>query len=383
MCKSKEWDAVAYTHLKYPHKQYLHEPFDLHLACVTVYADNMYLSHNITNLLIKSEVALTELDYLTNGSQENKSLDRLIQEKLDYDVFYFANNIGLEITLKEAAKINEGKEFQNPDSRTLFIQNLQNCQKLITSIANNKDIPISSEIFAQVNKSLGIGTVEETNLRYREANDQFALVFDDYLPAVTPENKATAAELETERILAIFNQNIGLNRLYRISYLVYQLLQLQPFIAYNKFSISLIADLVTSRLLGPRRNLVKYSEFLQQNRGDILRVFTISESAQQEVNWHEIFLDYVDKNIRAALQKIKSTSPQQSTNNRPFLDLNRRQLKILKYLQTIPSVKREDYVQMMEVSTMTAYRDLQQLVDHKLLKTIGVGRGTKYTLVSR
>ena len=69
--------------------------------------------------------------------------------------------------------------------------------------------------------------------------------------------------------------------------------------------------------------------------------------------------------------------------SQPFLDLNKRQLKILRYLQNIPTVQRDDYCQMMDVSTMTAYRDLNDLVSKKLIKVEGQGRGTKYKLASR
>ena len=64
----------------------------------------------------------------------------------------------------------------------------------------------------------------------------------------------------------------------------------------------------------------------------------------------------------------------------PFLDLNPRQLKVLRYLQNVPYIKREDYCHMMDVSTMTAFRDVNDLVRKKLLKVEGQGRGTKYRL---
>jgi len=38
---------------------------------------------------------------------------------------------------------------------------------------------------------------------------------------------------------------------------------------------------------------------------------------------------------------------------------------------------------MMDVSTMTAYRDLTELMEKKLVKLEGQGRGTKYMLSNR
>ena len=82
-------------------------------------------------------------------------------------------------------------------------------------------------------------------------------------------------------------------------------------------------------------------------------------------------------------EMVKTLNEEDKSSKKPFLDLNKRQLKILRYLQTIPTVKREDYVQMMDVSTMTAYRDLTELMEKKLVKLEGQGRGTKYMLSNR
>jgi predicted HTH transcriptional regulator len=101
--------------------------------------------------------------------------------------------------------------------------------------------------------------------------------------------------------------------------------------------------------------------------------------------WIERFVKSMARDVEEQKNEIDKQMAEEQEKNakQPFLDLNKRQLKILKYLQTIPTVKREDYCAMMDVSTMTAYRDLDDLVNKKLIKVEGRGRGTKYMLVSR
>ncbi|MFC1780579.1 DeoR family transcriptional regulator, partial [Patescibacteria group bacterium] len=100
--------------------------------------------------------------------------------------------------------------------------------------------------------------------------------------------------------------------------------------------------------------------------------------------WIERFIRNFASEIKDTRESIeKLIQEYQEKNKQPFLNLNRRQLKILRYLQNIPQVKREEYVEMMDVSTMTAYRDLTELVRKGLLRLEGQGRGTRYMLVNR
>jgi len=199
------------------------------------------------------------------------------------------------------------------------------------------------------------------------------------------KNPNANPEIETLTV-KILNDYYGynsLNRFYKLSLLVQSLLQIQPFIAYNKYTIALITDLLLSQEINIQDNIFNIMEFFITKQSDIKRAFNNEVQANIEVAWHELFLGFFANTIEELLVELEKSNDNKSKLNKPFLDLNRRQLRILKYLQTIHSLKREDYVQMMDVSTMTAYRDLQGLVDYKLIKTMGIGRGTKYVLSSR
>jgi hypothetical protein len=77
--------------------------------------------------------------------------------------------------------------------------------------------------------------------------------------------------------------------------------------------------------------------------------------------------------IRIEEEKIKK-------KKKKLLDLNSRQLKLIRHLKHNPKIKRKEYVKMMGVSTMTAYRDINELVDRNILECKGGGRSTHYVL---
>lgn len=76
-------------------------------------------------------------------------------------------------------------------------------------------------------------------------------------------------------------------------------------------------------------------------------------------------------------QEIEAKAP------RKILNLSERQIEILKILQSRDKITRADIADILEVSFMTAYRDIKGLVKKRLLTERGVGRATYYVLTSR
>src|SRR5690606_6048258 len=59
---------------------------------------------------------------------------------------------------------------------------------------------------------------------------------------------------------------------------------------------------------------------------------------------------------------------------------NPRQIKALDFLEVEGKITRNQYAKIMGISFMTAFRDLQELLNKGYLTQKGVGRGTFYTL---
>jgi Fic family protein len=200
---------------------------------------------------------------------------------------------------------------------------------------------------------------------------------------------------ELNDLISWYKTNISkINPLIRIAVVIYRLVRIYPFIALNKISLIALTDYLLYKNGYLTNTFIPTTRIFDTFEDEFLDAWNTSiqsGSSQGDINtgeditiWIERFIRNIGGDIQEAKEAVqKKTQEEDRGVKQPFLDLNKRQLKILKYLQTIPTVKREDYVQMMAVSTMTAYRDINELVDKKLLKTAGRGRGTKYMLRSR
>jgi Fic family protein len=173
-------------------------------------------------------------------------------------------------------------------------------------------------------------------------------------------------------------------------------LRISPLMVLNKITIIALTDYLLyknnylqSTFIPISRNFDIYEdEYIEAWNSSIQGKLNPETGEVHELEDLTLWLERFTRNLSHDILEVREIfnrkiGDDQKSIKQPFLDLNKRQLKILRYLQTIPTVKREDYIQMMDVSTMTAFRDLNQLVKKKLLKIEGKGRGTKYMLSSR
>jgi Fic family protein len=173
--------------------------------------------------------------------------------------------------------------------------------------------------------------------------------------------------------------------LIRIATIVYKMARLAPFVVLDKLTIITLIDyLLYSNGYSSDAYLPSTRNF-DMNESEYLEAWNFAAQNGNNITiWVERFVTNIANDYEFIKEEMEKILHQDTKSSKqPFLDLNKRQLKILRYLQTIPTVKREDYVQMMDVSTMTAFRDLNDLLRKRLLKTEGQGRGTKYMLTSR
>lgn len=80
---------------------------------------------------------------------------------------------------------------------------------------------------------------------------------------------------------------------------------------------------------------------------------------------------------------IKFIGPYQGTTIKISEEINERQKKALEYLKINKRIMRSEYVKLNKCSEITAKRDLNKLVEKKILKRVGItGKYTHYVLIS-
>jgi len=108
------------------------------------------------------------------------------------------------------------------------------------------------------------------------------------------------------------------------------------------------------------------------------------DTSDDQTGWLEVFSKCMATEMSTLKNEIsRAVEKKMNIRKKRILDLNPRQQKLLRHLQYNPRVSRRKYVAMTGVSSMTAYRDLNDLVKRKLIHAYGGGRSSYYRLAGR
>lgn len=342
-----------------------------------------YISNQVLNNLIQLEVTRAELK---NFEVQVEMLRKLEEECFIENMLHTSNMLGIQQTYKDAEKFSEMKIEIGNDTSKQILNNYRNVLEYIKSNETNNYIDINVNMLIHINKLLINGWKEEWEAGLRNDN-KINLMHDDWGEFIDNSIVLTNIHFETQENIDWYKNNITrIHPLIRIAVLVYRLIRITPFRNLNKLSHIAISHFLLQKNRYFYNSPISMSKIFDKNNTlfqNSIRT-SINDEHENITSWIEVFTGSIGLEYKELLAKLQQAN--ESTvkiEEKPFLDLNKRQLKILRYLQSIPTVKREDYIQMFDVSTMTAYRDLNALVKKKLLKIEGEGRATHYKLANR
>lgn len=342
-----------------------------------------YISNQVLNNLIELEIARNELKRF---DLDQEMLRKTEAEKFTENMLHISNILGNPQTYKDIEKFAEMKIEIGNDVSKQILNNYRNILEYFKANETNNYIDINVNMLIHINKILIMGWKEEWEAGLRN-DEKVNLMFDDLGEFIDGSIGLTNIHFETQENIDWYKNNIiRIHPIIRIGVLIYRLIRIMPFRNLNKLSI-----IATTRfLLQKNRYLNPYgiavSKIFDKNNALFINTLKtcLNDENENLTGWLEVFTNSLSDEYKTLLSKMQELSQVQSkVEEKPFMDMNKRQLKILRYLQSIPTVKREDYIQMFDVSTMTAYRDLNALVKKKLLKIEGEGRATHYKLSNR
>jgi hypothetical protein len=347
-----------------------------------MYQPKYSISDRLLLDLVKLEQDRAHLENVEHTVPVQKNLE--LKSK-SVNMFHLAHMIGVDLTIKDAEKAVEGKKIATNDARGTIMNNFRNCMDFVRSNGTDSYIDLDVNMLLHFNKILLTEWKELWEAKFRTSNEELDSSLDNWAQLRDQDLKSFGINERLNEIFDWYKLNVGkVHPLIRIAIILYELMRAAPFAHLNEITIITVTDY-----------LFQKNGYLTKTFLPIVREFDLHESENIELwnkvsendgdlsQWLERFLQNLGSGIAEDRERIVELTMSDRSAKQPFLDLNRRQLKILRYLQTIPTVKREDYVQMMEVSTMTAFRDLSDLVEKKLIRIEGQGRGTKYVLVNR
>ena len=347
-----------------------------------MYEPKYQISDRLLLDLIKLEQNKFHLDHNEISTQTRKMLD--LKSK-SVNMFHMAHLLGVKLTIKDAEKAVEGKKVTTNDSRGTILNNFRNCMDFVRSNVTDSYIDIDINLVLHFNKIVLTDWKEVWEAKFRGSNEAPNANLDNWLGLRNQSLHGMAIEERLNDLFTWYKSNTSkVHPLIRVAILIYELIRTAPFAHCNQLTIIALADYLLQKNGYIHKTFLPIVREFDLHEAENIEIWKIVNEHKGDLTvWIERFIQNLGAGMNEDRDKILQVTKSEKTTKQPFLDLNRRQLKILRYLQTIPTVKREDYVQMMEVSTMTAFRDLNDLVEKKLIRIEGKGRGTKYVLVNR
>lgn len=348
-----------------------------------MYSPNYTLSHSMVLNLIKLEVEKNNL--------ENEDLNLSARNKFQLrskavNMFHLAHIIGVDLTIKDAEKAAEGRKISTEDARGTILTNFRNCLEFVRSNVSESFVEIDINILLHLNKIMLTDWKELWEAKFRTGGETIDTTLDNWLSIGNSAIEPVRIQDELLQVIDWYKSSTSkIHDLIRIGVLIYQLIRIAPFIVANKLTIIALTDFLLQKTGYIQKTYLPVTRNFDIYEDEYLEAWNYAAANSENITiWLERFIRNLANDMQETKEEVvKELNAESTTGKQPFLDLNRRQLKILRYLQTIPTVKREDYVQMMDVSTMTAFRDLNVLVRKKLLRVDGKGRGTRYLLYNK
>lgn len=346
-----------------------------------MYQPYYQISDKLLLEIVKLERAFAKAQSVKLGYDVRSKLTQKVKAQ---NIFHLGHMLGLQITLRDAEKLAEGRKPESEDARYLLLANFRNILEFNRSGVAEDYTHLSKEILLNINKIVinHWQDADRNEIRKSGLDGQLESWINYRNSDIQPEN----IEYQLDELLSWYASSENrTHNLVRMAVLFWRMVEIMPFAAGNKYTLIAVLDLLFYQYDYGQITYTPLVENLAQFEQEYWKSWDNLQRSQDQTQWLEKFIGAIAASVDSHQRQLDQmlTEQEEKNTSQPFLDLNKRQLKILRYLQNIPTVKRDDYCQMMDVSTMTAYRDLNDLVDKKLLKVEGQGRGTRYKLTSR
>lgn len=320
-------------------------------------------------LLQAAEINAQVNEYIVSIEKNNEFIDFERQKKAEI-LFSFIKLTNTSITLKEAKIFALGMNKPAENVKERLYVNAQNILDYIESSYMSERFSIT--FFTHVNKLFleslrDIWDVGKTMTSLHELDIQYELpvmkipvLQSDSLPYLhgLETYYQSSTQPEMVKFITIFNTLIHSplfaigNDVTAMAVLLY-MFKRQGWNQYINFFACIKRVIDTTKTM---------------DRQDFFKMFP-------ELFTHMLTEELLD--LRATLQPFLE---QVRIDHAKFIDLTARQVKGLSYLKEKEIISREIYAKLNDISAITSYRDLNDMLKKGYIHVTGIGKGTKYIL---
>lgn len=282
------------------------------------------------------------------------------------EIFFFSQLMDVSLSYASAKKYALGRNVPSDKIRDKKIVNVRNVIEFIKSPVSGREL--SLQILQHLNKLLTEGTVDIWDAgRLRNPGDRSATPRIFKQPLQDMDMYANVNET-----LGLLYGNQGSNVVMRIGRTLRTLFILCPFFSYSDETV-----ILASKYLFHHGGFCPYisSARIFQHRKEPLK-----EAIGSEDQWLEVFAQGLYEELQNLYTRVKPRSLLKEDKKKTgLLELNRRQMRLLKYISDNGAISREVAAKLNDTSIATAYRDLDFLCKKNLTKRAGSGKNTYYT----
>jgi len=345
-----------------------------------MYTPTFTLTHRMVNYLIKLELAIRTIKETPLSTQVQRELLKQMQTE---NIYHLGRSIDAKVSMKEAAQIAEAKDIPTPGTPAFILSNYRSTRDFIYSSANDRYFTLSPSLLLHLNKLLFTRVVDQWDAgRFRNPTDEIKVMFDLWEDARQQDVHDVEFQQHFYQVLNWFTERkYRIHSALKLGCVVYELMRIYPFVSGNQLTMLATSELLFEKTKLSLSTLFPMTRHFNLNAKEYKDVLQQSIEAQDLTMWLERFIKGLAVDMTALKNDVLRLDEEKVKGKKKQMqDLNQRQLKLLRQLRHKPKISRKEYVDMLGVSTMTAYRDLNELVDKKLVVVRGGGRSTFYRL---
>ncbi len=344
-----------------------------------MYVPTLTLTHKMVHYLVKIEQSIKEIREAPLPVSARK---QLISRAGAESLFNFGKLTGAEVSEQEAHDIFEGKYIVSPGTPETLISNFRSTCDFIYASGSDKYISFSPSLLLHLNKLIFNGLVDNWDIgRFRNISDEINIKYDRW--SKTKGIDFTVIEFQTHfsRVLNWFLETrYFIHPIIKIGCVIYELFKHYPFAVGNQATILAITETLFEKSKLSLGGIFSVMRNFQMYEDEYIEALSSGfEKQDDQTQWIERFIHCISLDLSSLkMEVLRMQEEKIHDRKKKLIDLNARQARLMRHLANTPKIKRQEYVKMMGVSTMTAYRDLDELVSKKIIEIKGGGRSTYY-----
>ena len=335
------------------------------------------ITNLILNYIVKYELAIQAIKQTVIPSPLlSEEREKIRAEEIDK----LGELIAYPIGYSKALTVQRGQVTPSYKNKLRIFTNFKNTQDFIDTYTAKSKLKPSIELSSHLNKILTKGIVEPWDEgRIKTFSEKPYELYDTWYKLRDYYPNLDMREYFNDIFSWIINSSSGTHKLIQLSILLYEFIDKAPFYSGNQIT-AINTFKVLSKIYGLNpHNIIPISKAFNDISEDIESAFKLAKSKRDltifiEAILYTLSLTVIDTSKRVTQEYDKRINIRRNLKD----DLNSRQIKVMEYLSDNPKITRREFSKMMGVSFMTAYRDLQDLLNKKYISQKGEGRGSYY-----